>query len=80
MKFSKIYVYPESYHGLFSGKNSIDYNPAGLEDIEQFSELLFDKLELRSLDMTGSIEEMQQLIIKSIFLQKNSTWWSHWIQ
>jgi hypothetical protein len=37
----------------------ITYNPTGVEDTELFSKLLSDELEIRSLDMTGSIEDMR---------------------
>jgi hypothetical protein len=56
---SKMCMYPESHRARFSDKNSIDYNPTGVEDTEVFSELLSDELEIRSLDMTGSIEDMR---------------------
>jgi hypothetical protein len=38
----------------------------GAEDIERFSELLSDELELRSLDMTGTLEEMRQRLRESL--------------
>jgi hypothetical protein len=52
-------VFTENHRARFSDKNSIDYNPIGVEDTELFSELLSDELELRSLDMTGSLEDMR---------------------
>jgi hypothetical protein len=45
--FSKICVYHETHHARFSDKNSVDYNPTGVEDIELFSELLSYELEVR---------------------------------
>ncbi len=56
---SKMCMYPENHRARFSEKNSVDYNPTGVEDTEVFSELLSDELEIRSLDMTGSIEDMR---------------------
>jgi hypothetical protein len=55
-------MYPESHRAHFSDKNSIDYNRTGNEDTEVFSELLSDELEIRSLDMTGSIEEYESAV------------------
>jgi hypothetical protein len=37
-----------------------------VKDIEQFSELLSDELELCSLDMTGTLEKMRKLLRESL--------------
>jgi hypothetical protein len=37
-----------------------------MEDIEEYSEFLCNELELRSLDMTGTLEEMRQHLRKSL--------------
>jgi hypothetical protein len=63
---SKLTCYSETHHGSFSNRHSIDYNPSGMEDIDNFTEFLCDELELRSLDMTGSMEEMLQRLKQSL--------------
>ncbi len=44
-KASKVHLYQNTHHGRYSEKNSIDYNPSGLEDIEECSEFLCDEQE-----------------------------------
>jgi hypothetical protein len=75
---SKIFVFTENHCARFSDKNLIDYNPIGVEDMELFSELLYDELELRSLDMTGSLEDMRARLKRLCTMNCNSN--SFWIK
>jgi hypothetical protein len=67
MNSSKICVHPESHHGWYGDNKSIDYNLSVVEDKEQFTEPLFDVLELRSLDMADTMEEMRVRLKESLY-------------
>jgi hypothetical protein len=62
---TKIKVYSDTHHSRFSHRLSIDYNPTGVEDTEDFSEHFCDELQLQSQDVTGTLEEMQKPLKES---------------
>jgi hypothetical protein len=66
---TKIKLYPVDHRGKTSEKNSIDYqlSQSNAEDMEDFSEFLSDELELRGLDMTGTLAEMRERLRTSLF-------------
>jgi hypothetical protein len=55
---SKLKPYPLDHAARTSDRNSIDYEPTNTDDAAEFMELLYEELELRLLDMTGSLDEM----------------------
>jgi hypothetical protein len=63
---SKVKLLPDSHRSRFSDCNSIDYKPSSAADASDFIDLLYEELELRSLDMTGSLEEMRARLKESL--------------
>jgi hypothetical protein len=61
-KATKTKLYQVDHRGKSSEKKSTDYQPSqpDAEEMEDFSQLLSDELELRGLDMTGSLVEMRE--------------------
>jgi hypothetical protein len=57
---SKLKLYSQDNIARKSDRNSIDYEPA------EYTELLHEELELRNLDMTGSLEEMCDRLKESL--------------
>ncbi len=55
---SKLKLYPLDHAARTNDRNSIDYEPTNADDAAEFMELLYEELELRSLDMTGSLDEL----------------------
>jgi hypothetical protein len=58
-KQSKLKVYAASQGAHKNDRNSIDYEPTNADDAADFTDLLYEELELHSLDMTGSLEVMR---------------------
>jgi len=50
-------------------QNSIDYEPTNTDDAADFTDLLYEELELRSLDMTGSLEVMRDRLRESFSMR-----------
>lgn len=64
---TKIKLYPETHRSRTSDKNSIDYRPMNVEDSEGFMEFLSSELEVRHLDITGTLEQMRQRLKCALF-------------
>jgi hypothetical protein len=56
---TKIKIYLENHRSRTSDKNSVDYRPMNVDDSEEFLEFLSTELELRHLDITGTLQEMR---------------------
>jgi hypothetical protein len=63
---SKLKLYSLDNMARKSDRNSIDYEPADANDAAEYTDLLYEELELRSLDMTGSLEEMRDRLKESL--------------
>jgi hypothetical protein len=63
---SRIKLLLDSHRSHHSDCNSIDYTPSSAADAADFIDLLYEELELHSLDMTGSLEEMCSRLKESL--------------
>jgi hypothetical protein len=63
---SKLKVYAASQGAHKNDRNSIEYEPTNADDAADFTDLLNEELELRSLDMTGSLEVMRDRLRESL--------------
>jgi hypothetical protein len=64
---TKMKCYPENHRSRTSDNNSVDYRPMNVDDSEEFLELLSSELELRHLDITGTLEQMRQRLKLALF-------------
>jgi hypothetical protein len=69
-KESNANLFPEKHRGRFSEKASVDYIPSGADDLEEFTEVLYDELQLHSLNMTGTVKELRQPLKQSLQHEK----------
>jgi hypothetical protein len=58
-KNSKLKIYPSTHRSLKSDRNSIDYAPSSASETGDFMDLLYEELDLCSLDMTRSMEDVR---------------------
>jgi hypothetical protein len=65
-KESKANLFPENHRGRCREKASVDVYPSGADDLEEFTEFLYNELQLRSLNMTGTVEELLQHLKQSL--------------
>jgi hypothetical protein len=65
-KNTNIQIYSDNHRSRKSERNSIDYEPSTADDAADFTDLLYDELELRSLDLTGSLNEMRLRLQESL--------------
>jgi hypothetical protein len=59
-KQSRVKLYATNEVANKCDRNSIDYRPTNTDDAADFTDMLYDELELCGLDMTGSLEEMNE--------------------
>ncbi len=63
---SKLKIYPSTNRSLKSDRNSIDYAPSSAIEAGDFMDLLYEELDLRSLDMMGSMEDIRIRLKESL--------------
>ncbi len=65
-KQSRVKLYATNEVANKCDRNSIDYRPTNTDDAADFTDMLYDELELCGLDMTGSLEEMNEHLKESL--------------
>jgi hypothetical protein len=71
-------IYPSTHRSLKSVRNSIDYAPSSAVEAWDFMDLLYEELDLHSLDMTGSMEDIR-IHLKELLLHE-VRWGYSWIK